>query len=402
MDKNVRATVEEAANILKNGGMIILTDDENRENEGDLVCAAEFVTPDAINFMASHGRGLICAALSEERCEQLGLEQMSQNNSCRYGTAFTVSVEAAVGVTTGISAFDRAKTIKVLANPNSKKTDISKPGHVFPLRARKGGVLVRPGQTEGSVDLCAIAGIDKSAVICEIMKEDGSMMRMDDLEKYALKHNLKILTIEDIIEYRKLHDNLVEKISSAILPTKFGTFKIEGYRNLIDNKEAVALIKGDINKDDIPLVRIHSQCITGDAFASKRCDCGNQLHTAMQLIDEAGSGIILYMFQEGRGIGLLNKIKAYKLQDSGLDTVEANLQLGFKDDDRDYSFGAYILRKLGVNSLKIITNNPRKSDGLKAFGIDIVERVPINCGISKDNLEYMKTKKNKLGHILDL
>ena len=402
MNKLVRATVEEAAEIMKNGGMIILTDDELRENEGDLVCAAEFVTPAAINFMATYGKGLICAALSAERCDSLGLEQMSQNNSCRFGTAFTVSVEAAEGVTTGISAFDRAKTIKVLSNPSSTSKDINKPGHVFPLKAKEGGVLVRAGQTEGSVDLCRIAGIDQSAVICEIMNDDGTMMRMDGLEKYAETHNLKILTIADIIEYRKLHDKLVEKISSAILPTKYGTFKIEGYRNLIDGKEAVALIKGDINKDETPLVRIHSQCITGDGFASKRCDCGNQLHTAMELIEKNGYGIILYMFQEGRGIGLLNKIKAYKLQDQGYDTVQANIMLGFKDDERDYSFGAFILRQLGVNSLKLLTNNPRKSEGLKDFGINILERVPMNCGIDEENIGYMKTKKDKLGHILDL
>lgn len=402
MDMSVRASVEEAVDIIKSGGMLILTDDESRENEGDLVFAADFVTPEKVNFMATYGRGLICVALSGDRCDALGLEQMSQNNACRFGTAFTVSVEAKQGVTTGISAFDRAKTIKVLADPLSKKNDLIRPGHIFPLRAREGGVLVRPGQTEGSVDLARLAGLNHAGVICEIMNEDGTMARMNDLEKFAHTHSLKILTIEDLIEYRKINDNLIEKVSSAILPTEFGTFRIEGYQNKADGKEAVALIKGDIEGGNPPLVRVHSQCLTGDGFASLRCDCGNQLHTAMQMIEQEGRGVILYMFQEGRGIGLLNKIKAYKLQDEGYDTVEANIKLGFLDDERDYSFGAQLLRKLGVSKMRFMSNNPRKFSGLEKYGIEIVERVPIQCGIGGENMKYMQTKKQKLGHILDI
>ena len=402
MDLSVRATVEEAIDIIKSGGMIILTDDETRENEGDLVFAAEYVTPEKVNFMATYGRGLICVALSEKRCDELLLNPMAANNSCRFGTAFTVSVEARQGVTTGISAYDRAKTISVLVDPLSKNSDLNRPGHIFPLRARNGGVLVRPGQTEGSVDLTRLAGLNHAGVICEIMNDDGSMARMDDLEKFAHIHSLKILTIADLIEYRKLNDNLIEKVSQAILPTEYGTFIIEGYQNKADGKEAVAIIKGDVNGGNPPLVRVHSQCLTGDGFASLRCDCGNQLHTAMQMIESEGRGAILYMFQEGRGIGLLNKIKAYKLQDEGYDTVEANLKLGFLDDERDYSFGAQLLRKLGITKMRLLSNNPRKFTGLQEYGLEIVERIPIQCGIGGDNLKYMQTKKDKLGHILDI
>ena len=402
MNKSVFATVEEAVEIIKSGKMIILTDNENRENEGDLVCAAEFITPEKVNFMATYGRGLICVSLTEKRCDELMLEPMSQNNSCRFGTGFTVSVEARHGVTTGISAFDRAKTISVLADPLSKSSDLTRPGHIFPLRAKNGGVLVRQGQTEGSVDLMRLAGLNHAGVICEIMNDDGTMARMDDLEKFAVTHSLKILTIDNLIEYRKLNDNLIEKVSSAILPTEYGTFNIEGYRNIADGKEAVAIIKGDINGGNPLLVRVHSQCLTGDGFASLRCDCGNQLHRAMQMIEHDGRGVILYMFQEGRGIGLLNKIKAYKLQDEGYDTVEANLKLGFLDDERDYSFGAYLLKKLGISKMRLMSNNPRKFQGLKDYNLEIVERVPIQCGIGDDNLKYMQTKKQKLGHILDI
>lgn len=402
MNKSVFATVEEAVEIIKSGKMIILTDNENRENEGDLVCAAEFITPEKVNFMATYGRGLICVSLTEKRCDELMLEPMAQNNSCRFGTGFTVSVEARHGITTGISAFDRAKTISVLADPLSKSSDLTRPGHIFPLRAKNGGVLVRQGQTEGSVDLMRLAGLNYAGVICEIMNDDGTMARMDDLEKFAVTHSLKILTIDNLIEYRKLNDNLIEKVSSAILPTEYGTFNIEGYRNIADGKEAVAIIKGDINGGNPPLVRVHSQCLTGDGFASLRCDCGNQLHRAMQMIEHDGRGVILYMFQEGRGIGLLNKIKAYKLQDEGYDTVEANLKLGFLDDERDYSFGAYLLKKLGISKMRLMSNNPRKFQGLKDYNLEIVERVPIQCGIGDDNLKYMQTKKQKLGHILDI
>lgn len=402
MNRDIRASVEESLDILKSGGMIILTDDESRENEGDLVAAAEFITPEKVNFMASYGRGLICVPLSEDICVRLQLEQMSPNNSCRFGTAFTVSVEAAEGVSTGISAYDRAKTISVLADSKSQAKDLTRPGHIFPLTAKEGGVLVRPGQTEGSIDLMRLAGLYSAAVICEIMSDDGSMARMGELEKFAETHSLKILTIEDLIAYRKANDNIIEKISSAILPTDFGTFIIEGYRNKADGKEAIALIKGDIKECDVPLVRVHSQCITGDAFASLRCDCGNQLHTAMSMIDKEGAGVILYMFQEGRGIGLLNKIKAYKLQDEGYDTVEANIKLGFSDDERDYSFGAQLLRKLGVSKMRLLSNNPRKFNGLSEYGLEITERIPIECGIGKVNMDYMRTKKNKMGHILNI
>ncbi len=402
MDKNVRASVEEAIEIIKSGNMIILTDDENRENEGDLVFAAQFVTPEKVNFMATYGRGLICVSLTEDRCRELMLNPMSDNNSCRFGTGFTVSCEARLGVTTGISAFDRAKTISVLADPLSKSTDLSRPGHIFPLKARNGGVLVRQGQTEGSVDLVRLAGLNPAGVICEIMKDDGTMARMGDLEEFAELHSLKILTIADLIEYRKQNDNYIEKVSSAILPTEYGTFTIEGYRNAADGKEAVALIKGDIKGGNPPLVRVHSQCLTGDGFASLRCDCGNQLHKAMQMIEQEGRGVILYMFQEGRGIGLLNKIKAYKLQDEGYDTVEANIKLGFLDDERDYSFGANLLKKLGISKMRLMSNNPRKFTGLLEYNLEIVERVPIQCGIVGENLKYMQTKKSKLGHILDI
>lgn len=402
MSESVRAGVEEAIEIIKNGGMIILTDDEDRENEGDLVTAGQFITPEKVNFMATYGRGLICVALSSKRCDELGLEQMSHNNSCRFGTAFTVSVEAREGVTTGISAFDRAKTISVLSDTKSKSSDLTRPGHIFPLRARDGGVLVRPGQTEGSVDLARLAGLSEAGVICEIMNEDGTMARMPDLEKFAEKHSLKILTIADLIAYRKMNDNLIEKVSSSVLPTEYGTFRIEGYRNKADGKEAVALIKGDVSTGEPLLVRVHSQCLTGDGFASLRCDCGNQLHTAMKMIEQEGRGLILYMFQEGRGIGLLNKIKAYKLQDEGYDTVEANIKLGFLDDERDYTFGAQLLRKLGVSKMRLLSNNPRKFAGLSAYGLEIVERVSIQCGIGDNNLKYMQTKKDKLGHILNI
>lgn len=399
---SVRATVTEAIDIIKNSGMIILTDDEDRENEGDLVVASQFATPESINFMSKHGRGLICLTLTGARCDELNLYQMTNDNSCRFGTAFTVSIEAREGVSTGISAFDRSKTILTAIDPKTKADDLVRPGHMFPLRAREGGVLVRAGQTEGSVDLSRLAGLYPSGVICEIMSEDGSMARMPELEKFAAKHSLKIVTVADLIEYRCKNDDIIEETSIAKMPTHVGDFKIVGFYNKADGTEAVALIKGDIADGKPVLARVHSQCLTGDVFGSLRCDCGEQLHQAMAQISNVGRGVILYMFQEGRGIGILNKIKAYKLQDDGMDTVEANLHLGFKDDLRDYGFGAQILRKLGIIQLRLLSNNPRKVKGLSGYGIEILERVPIECGLNRENIRYMKTKKEKLGHELDI
>ncbi|MEF3254923.1 MAG: bifunctional 3,4-dihydroxy-2-butanone-4-phosphate synthase/GTP cyclohydrolase II [Deferribacterales bacterium] len=401
---DVKIGIEEAIEELRNGKMIILVDDEDRENEGDLVIAADFVTPEAINFMAKYGRGLICLSLTAQRCDELGLDLMvSENsNSTKYGTAFTVSIEAKEGVTTGISAYDRARTIKVAIDPKTKPSDLAKPGHVFPLRARDGGVLVRAGQTEGSVDLCRLAGLTPAAVICEIMKDDGTMARMPDLEIFAKEHGIKIVTIADLIAYRLKHETIVEESAVANLPTIFGNFIIKGFRNKVDGQEAIAIIKGEIGGDEPVLVRVHSQCLTGDVFGSLRCDCRSQLHCALKMINDNGRGVLLYMFQEGRGIGILNKIKAYALQDQGLDTVEANIHLGFKDDLRDYGFGAQILRYLNVKKMKLLTNNPRKIKALAGYGIDIVERVPIVCDVRPENIRYLETKEEKLGHKLNI
>lgn len=401
---DVKIGIEEAIEELRNGKMIILVDDEDRENEGDLVIAADFVTPEAINFMAKYGRGLICLSLTAQRCDELGLDLMvSENsNSTKYGTAFTVSIEAKEGVTTGISAYDRARTIKVAIDPKTKPSDLAKPGHVFPLRARDGGVLVRAGQTEGSVDLCRLAGLTPAAVICEIMKDDGTMARMPDLEIFAKEHGIKIVTIADLIAYRLKHETIVEESAVANLPTIFGNFIIKGFRNKVDGQEAIAIIKGEIGGDEPVLVRVHSQCLTGDVFGSLRCDCRSQLHCALKMINDNGCGVLLYMFQEGRGIGILNKIKAYALQDKGLDTVEANIHLGFKDDLRDYGFGAQILRYLNVKKMKLLTNNPRKIKALAGYGIDVVERVPIVCDVRPENIRYLEAKEEKLGHKLNI
>ena len=396
-------TIEEAIEDIRAGKMIILVDDEDRENEGDLCMAAELVTPEAINFMATHGRGLICLTMTPDQINRLRLPMMVQNNQSPFETAFTVSIEARTGVTTGISAADRARTIQVAARTDVQPGDIVSPGHIFPLRARKGGVLVRTGQTEGSVDLSRLAGLSPSGVICEIMKDDGTMARMPDLKQFAKAHGLKVATIADLVAYRLRMDTLVHRAAEANLPTYFGgDFKAIVYTNDVDNFEHMALVKGEINPDKAILVRVHSECLTGDVFGSMRCDCGSQLHAAMQMVAEEGCGVVLYMHQEGRGIGLVNKIKAYNLQDQGMDTVEANKHLGFKADLRDYGLGAQILRELGIGKMRLITNNPKKIIGLEGYGIQVTDRVPIQTKPQADNLSYLKTKKEKMGHTLDV
>jgi 3,4-dihydroxy 2-butanone 4-phosphate synthase/GTP cyclohydrolase II len=383
--------------------MIILIDDEDRENEGDLTMAAEKVTPEAINFMARYGRGLICLSLTEERLNELRLPMMVSENTSRFQTAFTVSVDARKGVTTGISAADRATTILTAIDDQFQPDDLVSPGHIFPLRARKGGVLVRTGQTEGSVDLARLAGLKAAAVICEIMNDDGTMARMPDLQIVAEKHNLKIVTIADLIKYRLSKESLVRRIATAKLPTKYGgLFTAIAYENDIDLFHHIALLKGEIGPDDKVLVRVHSQCLTGDVFGSKRCDCEEQLHNAMAMVEKEGKGVIVYMRQEGRGIGLANKLKAYCLQDMGKDTVEANEALGFKADMRDYGIGAQILVDLGLHKIRLLTNNPRKIKGLEGYGIEVVERVPIETKPSQENIEYLKAKAKKMGHLLTI
>ncbi|MEW6426563.1 MAG: bifunctional 3,4-dihydroxy-2-butanone-4-phosphate synthase/GTP cyclohydrolase II [Thermodesulfobacteriota bacterium] len=395
--------IEEVIEDIRAGKMIILVDDEDRENEGDLTMAAQLVTPEHINFMATHGRGLICLTLTPEQIGRLQLPMMVQHNRSPFETAFTVSIEARTGVTTGISAADRARTIQVAVQPDVTPEDIVSPGHIFPLRAKTGGVLVRTGQTEGSVDLARLAGLRPAGVICEIMKEDGTMARMPDLKKFAKKHKLKIATIADLVAYRLREDSLVKREAETRLPTAYGgEFTAIVYSNCVDKYEHLALVKGQIDPDKDVLVRVHSECLTGDVFGSMRCDCGGQLHAAMKMIDAHGSGVILYMHQEGRGIGLVNKLKAYALQDKGLDTVEANLKLGFKADLRDYGIGAQILRDLGVRRMRLITNNPKKIVGLEGYGIKVTGREPIQVEPLPENLRYLQCKKDKLGHMLDL
>ena len=385
--------IEEALDDIRQGKMVILVDDEDRENEGDLTMAAERVTPEAINFMAKYGRGLICLSLTDERLNELRLPMMVSENTSRFQTAFTVSVDARKGVTTGISAADRATTILTAVDENTQPEDLVSPGHIFPLRARQGGVLVRTGQTEGSVDLARLAGLKPAGVICEIMKDDGTMARMPDLLIFAEEHGLKIVTISDLIKYRLNKESLVRRIVTATIPTKYGgVFTAIAYENDVDPYHHIALVKGEIRPEDTVLVRVHSQCLTGDVFGSRRCDCEEQLHTAMAMVEKEGKGVIVYMRQEGRGIGLVNKLKAYCLQDMGKDTVEANEALGFKADMRDYGIGAQILADLGLHKIRLMTNNPRKIIGLEGYGIEVVERVPIETKPHQENIEYLKAK----------
>ena len=400
MFRNKCNTIDEAIEDMSKGKMVILVDDEDRENEGDLCMAAEKVTPEAINFMAKYGRGLICLPLSPERIDELKLPMMTDDNTSSFGTAFTVSIEAKKGVTTGISAADRATTILTAINPASTPEDLARPGHVFPLRARPGGVLQRAGQTEGSVDLARLAGLYPAGVICEIMSDDGTMARMPELLEFSKKHNIRIVTIKDLIGYRIRTERFIHRVSTTKLPTEFGEFTVIAFSNEVDTNVHIALVKGDIRPEEDVLVRVHSECLTGDVFGSKRCDCGEQLHRAMETINEIGNGVILYMRQEGRGIGLVNKLKAYELQDKGLDTVEANIKLGFKPDLRDYGIGAQILVDLGVRKMRLMTNNPKKIVGLEGYGLKVVERVPVETSPHERNLVYLKTKKKKLGHML--
>jgi 3,4-dihydroxy 2-butanone 4-phosphate synthase/GTP cyclohydrolase II len=394
-------TIEEALTAIKNGEMIILVDDEDRENEGDLMIAAEKVTPKAINFMAKQGRGLICLALTPVRVEKLELPMMVSDNTSNFQTAFTISIDAKCGTTTGISASDRAKTILTAINPNYKKGDLVQPGHIFPLKAREGGVLVRSGQTEGSVDLARLAGLNSSGVICEIMNEDGSMARVSQLKKFAQKHNLKMVSVKSLIEYRMKRESLVTRSAETIIPTDFGEFRTIAFKNILDDQVHIAMYRGEIKKEKDILVRVHSQCLTGDVFGSHRCDCGEQLEKSMEIISKEGTGVILYLYQEGRGIGIINKLKAYSLQDKGLDTVQANEALGFNPDLREYGIGAQILVNLGLGRIRLLTNNPKKIIGLEGYGLHIVDIVSIEIKPKQHNIKYLRTKKKKLGHLMN-
>jgi len=394
-------TIEEALRELVSGKMIIVMDDEDRENEGDLIASGELCTPDTINFMSSEAKGLICVSITPERAKELELDIMVQNSNAVHGTNFTVSVDYIHGTSTGISAFDRAATVRAMANKTTKPSDLARPGHIFPLIAKKEGVLRRAGHTEATVDLMRLAGLKPIGVLCEIINEDGSMARRDDLIKFGEKHNMKIITVKDLIAYRFRSDSLVEQVTDVHLPTDYGDFEMKVYQNIVDGKEHLALVKGSWQEDETILVRVHSECLTGDVFGSMRCDCGDQLHQAMEMIEKAGKGILLYMRQEGRGIGFVNKCKAYRLQDEGLDTVEANEKLGFKADARDYGIGAQILADLGVRKMKLITNNPTKRVGLNSYGIEVIDLIPLEIMPNEINRKYLLTKKLKMGHILN-
>ncbi|HEX8037506.1 MAG TPA: bifunctional 3,4-dihydroxy-2-butanone-4-phosphate synthase/GTP cyclohydrolase II [Chryseosolibacter sp.] len=401
MNKITLDTIEQAIEEIKNGKVIIVVDDEDRENEGDFICAAESVTPAIVNFMATHGRGLICAPLIEDRCEELGLDLMVGNNTAAFETPFTVSVDLlGHGCTTGISAHDRFKTIRALTDPETKPEELGKPGHIFPLKAKRGGVLRRAGHTEAAIDFARLAGFKPAGVLVEIMNEDGSMARLPDLVKVARRFNLKLVSIKDLIEYRIKKETLINRQVEVDMPTEYGNFRLIAFEQINSQEVHLALVKGIWDKDEPVLVRVHSSCVTGDIFGSCRCDCGTQLHHAMQMVEREGKGVVLYMKQEGRGIGLLNKLRAYKLQEQGWDTVEANLQLGFDMDERDYGVGAQILRDLGVTKIKLITNNPKKRVGLMGYGLEIVENVPIEIMPNAHNEKYLKTKRDKLGHTI--
>jgi 3,4-dihydroxy 2-butanone 4-phosphate synthase / GTP cyclohydrolase II len=394
------ATIEEALEDVRQGKFVVVVDAADRENEGDLTIAAQFATPEAVNFMATHGRGLICLCLTDERCDELALEQMTDRNETPFGTAFTVSIEAREGVSTGISAQDRARTIQVAIDPSKGPEDLVQPGHVFPLRARVGGVLQRAGQTEAAVDLARLAGLNPAGVVCEVMKDDGTMARVPDLVEYCARHDLKMITVEDLIEYRRRTEKLVERMTSVRLPTAYGDFAAIAFREKLTGKHHVALVKGHVEGEEDVLVRVHSECLTGDVFHSLRCDCGEQLEQALARIGSEERGVLLYMAQEGRGIGLLNKLKAYELQENGMDTVEANLELGFPPDMREYGIGNQILADLGLSTIRILTNNPKKITGIEGFGLTVVEQVPIEISPNDENRDYLETKRTKLGHRL--